>query len=116
MLRALLEFVLILLVVRAVWCLLGGIVQGAVRTRPVGPAAPGRSVPMARDPVCGTFVLPERAVTVFDGRQRVHFCSTTCRDTYQARPSTGSGRPDSSTGSGSSRATSRDEPVEGRTA
>ena len=25
---------------------------------------------MVRDPVCGTFVLPERAVTLVDGRDR----------------------------------------------
>jgi YHS domain-containing protein len=39
---------------------------------------------MVRDPVCGTFVLPERAVTVADGSTRVFFCSTACRDKYTA--------------------------------
>jgi YHS domain-containing protein len=48
---------------------------------------------MVRDPVCGTFVLPDHALTIVDGRSRVFFCSGACRDKY--RPATGSGRPDS---------------------
>jgi YHS domain-containing protein len=56
---------------------------------------------MVRDPVCGTFVVPERAVTIADGRTTVSFCSEACRDKYRARPSTRPGRP---------------EPVEGRRA
>jgi len=56
---------------------------------------------MVRDPVCGTFVLPERALVVSDGRQRVYFCSSRCRDAYRAGPSNGADRP---------------RPVEGRTA
>jgi hypothetical protein len=40
---------------------------------------------MVRDPICGTFVLPDRAVSLTDGRQRVFFCSTACRDTYRER-------------------------------
>jgi YHS domain-containing protein len=43
---------------------------------------------MVRDPVCGTFVLPERAVTLMDGRSRLFFCSEACRDKYRSRPST----------------------------
>jgi hypothetical protein len=85
MLRAVLEFVLILLLARAFWRLLGGILQGVTgRPREVG-RSPGEAVPMVRDPVCGTFVLPDRAVTISDGRQRVHFCSIACRDKYRSR-------------------------------
>ena len=40
---------------------------------------------MARDPVCGTFVIPDAAVSIADGRQRIYFCSTKCRDQYRAR-------------------------------
>jgi YHS domain-containing protein len=48
------------------------------------PQAPPQGVQMARDPVCGTFVQPERAVTLLDGRSRVFFCSEACRDKYRA--------------------------------
>jgi YHS domain-containing protein len=40
---------------------------------------------MVRDPVCGTFVVPDRAVMLVEGAQRVHFCSDKCRDQYRAR-------------------------------
>jgi YHS domain-containing protein len=47
--------------------------------------APQQGVAMARDPVCGTFVVADRAVTLVDGRSRVYFCSNACRDKYRAR-------------------------------
>jgi YHS domain-containing protein len=47
--------------------------------------ATAQPVHMARDPVCGTFVVPERAVSVADGHARVYFCSEKCRDAYRAR-------------------------------
>ena len=47
--------------------------------------APSASVHMERDPVCGTFVVPERAVALDDGSRRVYFCSSACRDSYRAR-------------------------------
>ena len=63
---------------------------GASASRPAGPrqpaaAGPQQSVHMERDPVCGTFVVPERSVSVDDGTGRVYFCSTACRDKYRAR-------------------------------
>ena len=54
------------------------------RPRRPGPSAP-RAVQMVRDPVCGTFVVPERAVSIADGHARVYFCSDSCRDAYRAR-------------------------------
>ena len=77
---------------------------------------PQARMQMVRDPVCGTFLLPDRAVTLDDGSHRVFFCSPACRDTYRARPSTRSGRSGPSTNSGSPRATSSGEHVEGRRA
>ena len=69
---------------RAFWRLVDGIIEGIVGPRPRD-RTPQRGVSMARDPVCGTFVLPERAVTLVDGRSRLFFCSDACRDKYQAR-------------------------------
>jgi hypothetical protein len=42
-------------------------------------------VKMVRDPVCGTFILPDRAVRLVEGGRDIHFCSTGCRDKYRAR-------------------------------
>ena len=88
MLRAVLEFVLMLVIARSFWRLVGGVIDGLGGTRTTRVPEqhePDRGVPMARDPVCGTFVLPERAVSLSDGRQHVYFCSTACRDKYRAR-------------------------------
>jgi YHS domain-containing protein len=42
---------------------------------------------MQRDPVCGTFVVPERAIALSGSRgERLYFCSIECRDKYRARP------------------------------
>jgi YHS domain-containing protein len=102
LLRLALFIVLGIIVARAFWRLVDGIVDGVNGGRPRGNGqVPSRGVQMVRDPVCGTFVLPDHALTLVDGRARVFFCSDACRDKYRARPSTGSGRP---------------EHVEGRTA
>jgi YHS domain-containing protein len=47
---------------------------------------------MVRDPVCGTFVVPDRAIALMVGRENLYFCSTACRDTYRARPNARTGR------------------------
>ena len=53
---------------------------------PHGPGVPQRGVQMVRDPVCGTFVVPARAVPLLTGHERLYFCSADCRDKYRAQP------------------------------
>jgi YHS domain-containing protein len=83
------RFVLILalsiVLSRMFWRLVDSFMQGLSGREPRRPQTPQRAVPMARDPVCGTFVVPERAVSLVDGRGRLFFCSAACRDTYRAR-------------------------------
>ena len=62
-----------------------GIVEGVA-------GVPQRRVQLARDPVCGTFVVPTQGLSLFDGRARLFFCSRACREKF--RTSTGSGRPE----------------------
>ena len=114
MLRFALILVLILFIARAFWRVVDGLIEG-LSGRPRS-QSPRRGAQMERDPICGTFVLPDRAVMLDDGSHRVFFCSPACRDTYRARPSTRSGRSGPSTNSGSPRATSSGEHVEGRRA
>jgi len=82
------RFVLLLLLciflARIFWRSVDAFIEGATG-RPRARGAPQRGVSMVRDPVCGTFVLPERAVTLMNGRSRVFFCSEACRDKYRAR-------------------------------
>ncbi len=86
LLRALLEFVFIALVVRTCWRVAQGIVRGFVAPdRPAAAPPPDRAVRMRRDPVCGTFVVPDDELSVADRGSRVFFCSVRCRDQYRAR-------------------------------
>ena len=82
--RLILFIVLAVFVARAFWRLVDGIVEGMRGPRGAG-QVPSRGVAMVRDPVCGTFVLPDQALTISDGRARVFFCSSACRDQYRAR-------------------------------
>ncbi len=116
MLRVALLMILCVFLARTFWRIVDGLIEGITGRPRTGTGVPQRGVQMVRDPVCGTFVLPERALSLTDGRSQLFFCSAACRDKYRTRPSTGSGRPDPSTSSGSPRATSAGKPVEGRTA
>jgi uncharacterized protein len=108
MLRFVLLLVLSIVISRIFWRIAASFRDGVTGGRSQ-PRVPPRGVQMVRDPVCGTFVLPERAVTLVDGRSRVFFCSDACRDKYREKS-------DPSTRSGSPRARSRADSVKGRTA
>jgi YHS domain-containing protein len=82
MLRLILIGLLILFLARAFWRLVDGIIEGVAGPRP---NVPDRTVPMVRDPICGTFVVPGRAVQISERGGEVYFCSTTCRDKYRSR-------------------------------
>lgn len=85
MFRGLLYLLLILFLVRAVYRFMRGIAQGTSDpgttqggSRPGSPSA----VKMARDPVCGTYVVPGKALELTRGREILYFCSETCREKY----------------------------------
>ena len=84
MVRVLLLLILIMVVARIFWRLVDGVIEG-VTGQPPAARRRSPSVPMVRDPVCGTFVLPDRAVVLVEGRRQVYFCSDRCRDKYRAR-------------------------------
>ncbi len=95
MFKFVLYSLLLTLFVRAIMRLWGGVIEGlgaAPAPRGRGPQVPQRGVTMARDPICGTFVVPERAVTLTRGRDVLHFCSDACRDQYRAQESGGGSR------------------------
>lgn len=81
MLRVALLLVLVAFLAQSFWRLIDGIFDGLAR----GSRSPARRVSMERDPVCGTFVVPDRAVTLTEGGRVLHFCSTRCRDAHRAR-------------------------------
>ena len=92
MLRIVLLLILFVIVARVFWRVIDNIIEAASGQPPVGGrgsrvrgggAPPG--IAMARDPICGTFVPSDRAVSIVDGRSRVYFCSNACLDEYRAR-------------------------------
>jgi YHS domain-containing protein len=75
MFRFLLYAILILVVTRAVWRLVAGMLEGAgVTQRTIPPA-----VTLVRDPVCGMFVAPSKALVAGSGADAKYFCSEKCR-------------------------------------
>ena len=82
-LRTLLLFLFVIFLIRAIGRLLRGVVQGATN----GDTANRRSrqpvaVKMIADPVCGTYVVPGKALQLARGRETLYFCSDKCRDQW----------------------------------
>ena len=86
MLGFVLDVLFALFIARAAWKLVQGFMEGYA-----GPASPPggnrsvQSVHMSRDPVCGTFVIPNPALAIREGSRQVFFCSASCRDKYRAK-------------------------------
>jgi YHS domain-containing protein len=89
--RILLWALFILLVMRALGRLMRGIAEGASGERSAArggagkPPAPARGELMVKDPVCGTFVIQSRALSVRDRSGTQYFCSEKCRQAYTSR-------------------------------
>ena len=86
MARMLLFLVLSIILSRMFWRIAASFMEGltGVQRRPsAGP--PQHGVHMVRDPVCGTFVVPSRAVTAGSGSEIRFFCSEKCRRSYQGK-------------------------------
>jgi hypothetical protein len=84
MLRLLLLLILIVLVARAFWRLIDGLIEG-ISGRPATTGTGGGSTQLVRDPVCGTWILPKDDMSLTEGRRQLFFCSAACRDHYRSR-------------------------------
>jgi YHS domain-containing protein len=98
----LLRLLFVFLLLRAAWRFLVGLVQGATGVRPGtagaggargqggahgasgARAAGGQAVPLVKDPVCGTYVVRDRAITAGGDGATQFFCSDRCRDEWMA--------------------------------
>lgn len=87
MLGWLLRLVLLLIVLRLVWRFVAGLIDGiagsAKARGPVG-AGPG-PVPLVKDPVCGTYVVRDKALTASAEGHTIWFCSERCREQWLAK-------------------------------
>jgi len=85
--RFLLLFVLFWVIARLFWRFIDGVVKGAT-VPPAGGARRGQGpspVKMQPCPVCGTYVVPGKAISAVSQGGPVHFCSEKCRSEYAAR-------------------------------
>ncbi len=83
MLGWIIRLLLLALVLRAVSSFVSGLRKGVFGPRQVPqPGRPRKSMSLVRDPVCGTYVEPSRALSS-STRGTVHyFCSEDCRRTF----------------------------------
>ena len=79
MIKVLLIAILVLLIARAFWRVVDGILEAAGSRQTRVPP-----VKLVRDPVCGTFVAPNRALSLTTGGTTHYFCSEECRSKYRA--------------------------------
>jgi hypothetical protein len=80
-LRALLELIVILLVIRAAWRAIGSLMTISAGVRRSTASGEPPAVKLVRDPVCGTYVSPDSAIS--EGTE--YFCSEKCRNEFRSR-------------------------------
>ena len=79
MIKLLLLVILVLLVARAFWRVVDGILDAAAGGEKRVPP-----VKLVRDPVCGIYVAPNPGLSLTTGRTTHYFCSEECRSKYRA--------------------------------
>ena len=77
MTRFILYGILFVVIVHALSRLMKGVLEGAGYRRDDRAATP--AVKLVRDPVCGMFVVPSKALTAGSGAEMKYFCSEKCR-------------------------------------
>ena len=86
MARFLLLFVLFLVIARTFWRFVDAVLRGVAGPAPGGGRAGTQSaVKMSQCPVCGTYVVPGKAISAVSGGATVYFDSEKCRAEYQSR-------------------------------
>ena len=81
MLGRLLEIIVLLLVLRAAWRMIGSVIKISAGARRTTASGEPPAVKLVRDPVCGTYVSRDSAIS--DGSE--YFCSEKCRNEYRSR-------------------------------
>lgn len=85
-LRLFLFALMILFALRAAARFMSGLTQGVGEAARRGPRSSAAvPVKMAKDPVCGTFVVPGKALSTTAGGATLWFCSEHCRTEFARR-------------------------------
>jgi hypothetical protein len=87
MARFILLLVLAVVIARTFWRFFDGVVRGASSAAPGGrrPGGPPSAVKMQQCPVCGTYVVPGKAIELASGGTPIYFDTEKCRAEYQSR-------------------------------
>jgi YHS domain-containing protein len=75
------RLILLFFIIRALVRLVRGIAEGMRVPQVDAPSA----VALARDPICGMFVVPSQALTSGSGAETRFFCSEKCRRAYEVK-------------------------------
>lgn len=67
------------LIARLIWKVVGGALSGGPDARARGAKS---GVALVRDPVCGTYVEPSRAIRIRAGGTTHYFCSKECQRSF----------------------------------
>ena len=85
LLRFILLTLLFILVARAFWRIVDGVIEAARGAPPGRRNGNAPVVKLVRDPVCGTHVPPRVALSLTSDGSTHYFCSEVCRGEYQKR-------------------------------
>ena len=85
MARFILIFILILAAARFFWRVVETIIRAAGPAPTPRGGGPPASVKMLPCPVCGTYVVPGKAISIVSQGAPVYFCSDKCRAEYRPR-------------------------------
>jgi len=82
--RLILVFIFTLFIRQVVLLIMRAFSPGSVATSPRQAPLEQSGGELKKDPVCGTFVAVSSSIKRNVGGEVIHFCSTACRDKYQA--------------------------------
>jgi hypothetical protein len=85
--RFFLLIILFVVIARNFWRFIDGLMSGVTGGAPQGGrnSGPPVSVKMTQCPICGTYVVPGKAVSLVSGGTPLYFDSEKCRAEYQSR-------------------------------
>ena len=88
-LRYLLLLLLFWLIARAFWRLMEGVLRGVTapgsQAGSAGSARAANAVKMSKCPICGTYVVPGKAISLTRGGEVFYFCGDPHRAEFQQR-------------------------------
>jgi YHS domain-containing protein len=82
MVRLILWLILLSILLRIAWRFVHAVFEGAGLLRDPQERA---AVKLVRDPVCGVYVVPTKALTAGSGSATKYFCSEKCRQQWSAK-------------------------------